>query len=355
MNVGARRWSVVLGSVGVLGLAACGDGGGSEDAGGATGGGGESVTVQFADSFPPGHVITVTGTEFFMDRVGELSGGEIEFEHYPAEQLAAAPDLLDAAKGGISDMSYVGVAYVSDLPLSDVGTLPGSFQDSVAGTEAYWSLIKEDLLDVEYLSQGVRPMYVTLLPPYNLGMDVKVTEVEQLHGMTVRSAGGTMSRTVTALGATPVQMPAPEINQAMQRGTVEVWLGPPSSMPPYDLHDIISYGTTNLNLGSFAGVFVINQDFYQGLSQEHQDILEQAGEETVINLAEGVLEENERVIEDYRERGIDMYELPEEEVARWDELTAPVWEQWAEEMNGRGLDGDGVVESWRTRLTEAGQ
>lgn len=355
MNNGVRRFGVVFASVGVLGLTACG-GGGSGDAGGSTGGGeGESVTIRFADSFPPGHVITVTGTEFFMERATELSDGEIEFEHYPAEQLAAAPDLLDAAKGGISDMSYVGVAYVSDLPLSDVGTLPGSFQDSVAGTEAYWALVKEDLLDVEYLPQGVRPMYATLLPPYNLGTKEKVTKVEDLRGMTMRSSGGTMSRTITALGGTPVQMPAPEINQAMQRGTVEVWVGPPSSMPPYDLQDIISYGTTNLNLGSFSGVFVINEDFYQGLSQEHRDILNQAGEETVTNLAEGVLAENDRVITEFREQGIDMYELPAEEVARWNELTAPVWDQWAEEMNGRGLEGDGVVENWRTRLTEAGQ
>jgi TRAP-type C4-dicarboxylate transport system substrate-binding protein len=348
-----RHRSLVAGSLGALLLVgACGTEENSEGAAGANGDC-EDVTLTFADSFPPGHVITVEGSEFFMERAEELAEGAVTFEHYPAEQLAAAPDLLDAAQEGIADIAYVGVAYVNDLPLSNVGTLPGSFTDPVKGTEAYWNLIQDRLLEEEYLPQEVRPLYATLLPPYNIAtQDVKVETLDDLKGMTMRSSGGTMSRTLKALGGTPVEMPAPEVYQAMSRGTVDTWVGPPSSMPPYDLHEIVKYGTTNLNLGSFAGVFVINEGVWQELCADHQEALRTAGDETVTHLAEGIKAENDRVIEDYAARGIDMYELPEEEAERWNEVARSVWPEWAAEMDEKGLDGSGIVEDWRSHLDE---
>ena len=320
--------------------------------GSSSGGSSDKVELSLADSFPPGHVITKEGSDYFMKRAGELSDGTITFKHYPAEQLAAAPDLLDAVKNGVSDISYVGIAYVNDLPLSDVGTLPGSFTDPITGSTAYWNLLNDTLLDKEYLPQGVRPLYATLLPPYNLGTTKKVETLADIKGMTMRSSGGTMSRTLEALGGTPVQMPAPEINQAMTLGIVDAWVGPPSSMPPYDLDEIIKYGTTNLNLGSFAVVFVINENVRKGLSDKQQKALKTAGEEAVEHLAKGIKAENDAVIDDFSKKGIDMYELAPDEKARWDEKTRGVWPGWAKELDKKGLDGTGMIKKWQDHLAQ---
>ena len=38
------------------------------------------VTLKVADTFPPGHYIVETGTRYWMDRVTELTDGEVKFQ-----------------------------------------------------------------------------------------------------------------------------------------------------------------------------------------------------------------------------------------------------------------------------------
>lgn len=333
--------------VGALLLGACG-------ASGQASSDGEAVTLRLADSFPPGHTTTVEGAEFFMERAEELSGGSITFEHYPAEQLAAAADLLDAVNSGVSEMGYVGMAYVGDaMPLSDVGSLPGSFTTAAHGTRAYWQVVNDLLLEAEYLPNGVRPMWAAMNPPYNISTTkTKIDAVGDVHGLNLRASGGTLSRTIEAIQGNPVQIAAPEIYQALQRGTIDGNVGPISSLPDYELQEILKYGTTNVSLGSFVQAYVINEDIWQGLSAEQQDALTQAGEETMERLSTVLDDEVDQTIEDFNAMGLEFYELDPAVAEEFNTYALGIWGDWADEFDGRGLDGTGTVEAWKKALAE---
>ncbi|NRC53053.1 hypothetical protein [Neoaquamicrobium sediminum] len=48
----------------------------------------QELTLRIGDSFPVGHYIPENMTKFWMERVTELSGGEVAFDYYPANSSA---------------------------------------------------------------------------------------------------------------------------------------------------------------------------------------------------------------------------------------------------------------------------
>src|SRR5699024_10172261 len=72
------------------------------------------TTLRIGDSLPSGHYIAEGLIEFWMDGVKEQLGDDVDFDHFPAEQLGKAGDMLSLAQTGVLHISYIGSCYVSD-------------------------------------------------------------------------------------------------------------------------------------------------------------------------------------------------------------------------------------------------
>ena len=62
------------------------------------------VTLKVADTFPPGHYIVETGTTYWMDRVTELTDGEVKFQYFGAGQLGSLRDMFSMVQTGVVDI-----------------------------------------------------------------------------------------------------------------------------------------------------------------------------------------------------------------------------------------------------------
>jgi TRAP-type C4-dicarboxylate transport system substrate-binding protein len=309
------------------------------------------ITLKVADSFPTSHNLSQEGAVYWMDRVEELTDGKVKFEYFPAEQLGKADDLLDAAKNKVADVAYVGIGYVSDkLPLSGVGELPNAFDTSVKGTKAYWQVTQDILLEEEFLKNGVRPVYAVTLPPYQVMTTQKpVKELSDMKGIKVRSGGGAQSLTIEKLGGTPVSMPAPEIYTAMERKTIDGTLFALPSVKPYQLEEQLKYITENANLGSFIVSYCINENVWQSLPDDVKAAMTKAGEETMDHLSHYLDELTEKEKKEFMAKGIEFTEVDEDVIQK---KTKAVWDDWAEELNNRGLPATKVVDAFREALEE---
>src|SRR5687768_16404700 len=89
--------------------------------------------LRFADSLPANHLFTQVASKPWMEAVSKATNGEVKFEHYPAEQLGKAKDML-ALVQNVADVGLVVPAFMTDkLPLSSVVDLPGAFTTSCDG------------------------------------------------------------------------------------------------------------------------------------------------------------------------------------------------------------------------------
>lgn len=190
-------------------------------------------------------------------------------------------------------------------------------------------------------------MYAVTLPPYQLAtLSKRVNTLEDLQGLRIFAGGASVSQTVQRLGGVPTSIPAPELYLAMQRGMLDGAVGAVSSIKPYNLHELVRHMTTNLNLGSFVATYVINEQVWQRLPADVRAAMIQAGEETRRHLAQVLDEADQATIQELSAAGLDLYRLPEEELARWTERVRPVWEEWAGSLDRRGLPGSQVLSMW---------
>lgn len=308
----------------------------------------------FADSFPVRHPISKDGNVWWMDRVSDLTGGEISFRHFPAEQLAHADGILQKVRDGVAQVGYVGVGYVSDeLPLNGVAMLPDMVTDTVAASDAYWKLLNSNtLFRREFLDAGVVPVFAVLLPPYQVVLNrPPVRTMSDLDGLKLR-VSGSMILVADEIAASPVAMAAPDVYMAMQRGTLDGALLPVTSVVPYRIDEITRSISTDGSFGSFAIVVVMNARTHAELGPTHQAAIRRAGHETVAHLAHVLERDVAKALTAFRDQGIAVYSLPAKTRMRLSGRFSNVQESWVHRMEKRGIDGQQALRRMKEALDE---
>ncbi|WP_282153345.1 TRAP transporter substrate-binding protein DctP [Ruegeria atlantica] len=314
----------------------------------------KAETVSFADSFPLEHYLSKEGMVFWMNRAEELSGGEIDFRHFPAGQLAKAKGILQKVRDNAVQAGYVGIGYVSDrMPLNGASMIAGMTGESLPGSKAYWKLVKEGALRHEFDENGVVPLFAAVLPAYQLVLAGEpISSTDELKGKKIRSSG-TLNLAVEAFEGTPVSLPAPDIYLGIQRGTLDGSLLPPGSVKPYNLQEVIGSTSTNGSFGTFAITAVMNADAFNALSPEQQAALVQAGDETVEHL--GTYQDGKvaEALQEFRDLGIAVYEFDDATLASLEPMMASVKAAWVARMEERGLNAAEVVSEFEAAVAAA--
>ncbi|WP_366922089.1 TRAP transporter substrate-binding protein DctP [Metallumcola ferriviriculae] len=313
----------------------------------------EKIVLKLAHSFPESHYLAKEGGIWWAERVKELTNGKVDFEYYPAEQLGKANKLLDVVKNKVAAVAYVGVGYYSDkLPLSTVGQLPGNYNTSKEGSRAYWKVIKDTLIEKEFLPNKIRPVFAAVLPPYQIvTMDKKFNSLDDLKGLKIRT-GGVQSLLVEAAGGAPVSMPATEIYTGMQRKTLDGTLLPFTSFKPYQVEKIVQYSTSNVNMGTFAVTYAINEDVWQSLPEDVQQAMLQAGEETIDHMSEYQDANISELGAEFKDAGIDIYEVDSDTLDTLNAKLAPVMANWAKQLDDKGLAGTEVLDAFEKAVED---
>jgi TRAP-type C4-dicarboxylate transport system substrate-binding protein len=314
----------------------------------------QNVKLRVADSFPVGHYVPEHATKFWMSEVTRLTGGAVQFEYYPAEQLGKAKDMLSLVQTGVADVSYVAPAYISDkLPLSAVAELPFDFSSACVGTRAFWKLAKEGgaLARREFGPLGVRVVFALMLPPNQLVISRgKYETLKSIEGLKIRTAGGAKELMLRKLNAVPIQLAAPELHEAMARGTIDGLLIPLSSMPPYELDKLSKFATSTENFGSFIISYAISEARWKALAPTVQKAMAEAGEATTARACRLIEADDVKTAEKIRAAGVTMIKLSAADKQTVNTIAAQVGNDWAEALNKRGKPGTEILKAFEEAL-----
>lgn len=317
----------------------------------------QEMTLRVGDSFPVGHYIPENQTKPFMAEIEKRTNGKVKFQYFPAQQLGKAKDLMALTLSGVADIGYVAPSFVSDkLPLSVVAELPESFTNSCQGTKAYWKLAREGgLLDkLEFEPNGVRALFVLVLSPYQVyitkGNDAST--LEAFKGKKIRTTGGAKEIAIRKLGATPVQIPTPEVREAASRGTIDGFLFPHSSIPPYDLARHASTATVGENFGSFVVTYMMSRQKWNALPADIRKVIDEVGNDIVTRGCEATDSMEASDIEKIKAVGVKMQPLPEADSKKLQELMAEVSKEWAAGLDQRGRKGSEVLKAFQDAIVK---
>ena len=174
----------------------------------------------------------------WCDKVGKESGDRIKCQIYPSMQLGGTPaQLFDQAKDGIADIVWTIPTYQSGRFIkSEVFELPFMTTTAEKSSPILWEYIQKNALN-EY--KGTKLLIAHVHDGSILHMGSRqVKALEDLKGAKLRAPSRIASKVITALGAIPVQMPAPAVPESIAKGVVDGAMIPWEVATPLKLQEV---------------------------------------------------------------------------------------------------------------------
>jgi len=217
------------------------------------------------------------GTRVFKDMVEAESSGAIEVQLFPAGQLGGERELIESAKLGTLQMcmvsgavaGYFKPAMVLDIPyLFSSAPVAWKVLDGAFGDELSAALLKQTgLRNLAYGETGFRNFTNSKKPvhsPADLsGLKIRVMETPLYVTM------------VKSLGAAPTPIAWPEVYTSLQQGVVDGQENPVGTIIQAKFAEVQKYLTLDGHTYG-ADFLLINDGFFKGLSEEHQEIIKRA-------------------------------------------------------------------------------
>jgi TRAP-type C4-dicarboxylate transport system substrate-binding protein len=295
--------------------------------------------------------LTGGAIDWYLKRVEELSKGRVKFEKYWADSLVPQREILHGLDSGVIDVGYLTPAmYPSRLPLVNVNNLPTTHSSSYAFFMAMRDLIEQvPAVQDELTRAGVRYLTNSSFPAYYPLTRKPLTSVDGFKGLKIRALGVQLDM-VKALGAAAVALPTPQVYDALDKGTIDGAIYPPPIIADFGFYGAAK-NLWKLPIAANVSVIVIGIKSWNKLPADLQNIMVQAEKEhqtAYHRILE--LEGMEKAYAKMKAEGLVVREASEEAKAA---LRAPgeqIWTSWIQEMEGKGLPGRKVADTFRSLL-----
>lgn len=329
-----NKWLVMMMSLVVLVLAACGE----------NSGGDEEATISFSHFWPSHHIVQQEVIEKMKTDLADSTDGNITLEIYPSGQLGNPDEQYNLAANGTADISLAVHGYTpGKFPLTGVSDLPFMSASSEEGSEIIWQLYDEfDELKDEH--SGVTPLWLFAGEPNQiLSAKKEVKTIEDLKGMKVRSPSPLMSEMLEAVGAVPVSMPVNDIYESLNKGVIDAAMAGLSTINDMKLHEVVKFISLT-NVSSSSMFVVMNTDVYEGLSDGNRDAVLEFAKNGAVLTGQALDRATQQGYDVAKENNITIFEPSVEELERWAQATKPVIDEWISEMEGKGLPGQEIYD-----------
>ena len=262
---------------------------------------------------------------------------------YRFGELGESDDIMEQTQAGILQFvnqspGFTGalipeaqIFFVPYLLPTDEETVIQFFNNSAAINETFPELYAEQGLELlKMYPEG--EMIVTLDEPF--------TSPEDLRGKNIRTmTNPLLSETYRAFGATPTPLPWGEVYGGLQTGILQGQENPIFWIESGGLYEV-SPNLVYTGHGWFTTAMMANQDFFDGLSEEDQQLVREASEhsyEVIIEHISGLAEESLNKIQEASSE-VTVTRLNEEQIEAFRERAPQVEERFIEMTGERGSE-----------------
>ena len=301
------------------------------------------VELAFAYQLPPVHFMHKRVIEPWAKEVEEKCGGKIKITLYPAESLVKAKDTYEAVVKGVADIGW-GLHHLNPgrFPLTEVMHLPFLVPSMDAFGAAFKQLYEKQYLKGEY--KGVKVLWLSGAPPSQLLTAKKpVRTLEDMKGLIINTDSAIVP-TIKAFGASPTQVPPPELYTSLQLGVIAGTTSPTAGILMYRLHEVAKF-MTMADVSSITTYAVMNINTWNSLPPDVQKTIDELSGIDVYNRrwANIQLEEEAAAQKILQKASVEFIRLQPEEREKWKKLARPSYEKWSEAVAAKGLPGKEVL------------
>lgn len=289
----------------------------------------------------PTHILDV-----WADRVEEDSEGRIKVDRYPSMQLGGTPgELYDQAVSGSADVIWTVVGLTPGrFPSTEVFELPFMVTDARAASHAYWTMfeesMQEEFADVKMLATWVHG-------PGVIHTEDPVAQPSDLRGMQLRGPSRLTVQLLEALGATPVGMPIAQTPESLSRGVINGAVMPWEVTPSLRIPELVENHTEFEGEMLYTVTFVLamHQPTYDALPDDLKEVIDSNSGLEFSIFAGGTQQDYDAPGRQMAEEmGNNIITIPADDVEEWKTLAEPIYDRWIADMEGRGKDGQALID-----------
>ncbi len=302
--------------------------------------------LKLATFVPPTHIQMAKVIIPWSKEVPKLTNGELTVRVFPSMQLGGKPPgLYRQMMQGISDITFTLPGYTSaDFPMCALTELPNMSQSGADGTRKLWANLDKTLArDFEgakilMLWNSDTAAIMTKTKPVRTMADMK--------GLKLRTPSRAQSAQLAALGAIPIDMPATQIYNAIDRGVVDGAMIPMSAALDFKLIEVVKYFTINAPLGRSPFVVAMNGKRSNGLAPNLQKAINgSTGLQLSLKAADVYDQQNNAAVAAAK-KDREVFPLSAEERARWVAAFKPVILKAVADGDKAGLPASELVKAY---------
>src|SRR5580704_10457578 len=309
------------------------------------------IELKLSHWVPPSHPLQAA-IQAWADDIKKESNGSITSTIYPSQQLGKAFDHYDMARDGIADFVYVNPGYQPGrFPIISAGELPFLVGQAKGGNRAidawYRKYAAAEMKDTHYCFSFV------LDPVAWHSVSKKIVVPDDIKGMKIRPAQGTIAAWVTQLGGTNVQSSAPEARDILAKGVADAITFPWGSMLLFGIDKVTKYDMDE-PLGSVTFQWLMNPAVYAAMSPAQKKVIddhcttEWAGRfaDPWVDFEHGGLEKLKA------EPDHEVYKITDAQLDLWKKSAEPLRLKWAADVKKAGGDPDAIWKELQASLTQ---
>ena len=227
----------------------------------------------------PEDTVTQLFAEKFADEVYQLSDGKMKIQVYPNSTLGGDRDLLETCADG--DIPFIvqntapQVAFMSDLAVFDLPCVFDSLEDcrqTIDNPELY-SLISDVYTTGGYHLLGMADQGFRVM-----STNREIAAIEDFKGQKIRTMENSYHLAFwECLNANPTPMNFSEVYIGLQQHTIDAQENPYEVIVSNKLYEQQDYVVETNHLSHLISL-IVNDEFFQNLSEEDQKIMTQAAE-----------------------------------------------------------------------------
>ena len=309
---------------------------------------GPPVTVRFSTFVAPSGTTADTNWVKAFDRLAKDTNGKLIIKPFWSSSLADAQrGAFEAVSTGVAQMSSCyAIMSPAGLDLQMGLQMPFFVTRSTASAMAIQEIYAKYLRD-SYEAKGVYLARAGTTPPNQLlTTGDPIRTLEDMKGKKVWGIGSVPTAVLQALGSVPVPLSPADLYQSMQSGVTDVTPMHDAGAKFFRLDELAKTHTA-ANLTGSPVEYCINKAFFDGLPSDLKGAFYLWLQKwNFVDMELYFDGDAAATREQMAANGVEMIELPQEEMQRWKEATQPVVEAWIAENEAKGLPARQFIEDY---------
>jgi len=304
-----------------------------------------AVELKQASVSPSGTPHFARMDEWPARKVEEVTNGRFKINIYPAGTLIPQRDMYRGIQRGVADFGWIYAPLTPGaFPVDELFGLPGLFPN-MATSNAVMNMLYEKFPDFEkqFSSDVVRISSQVMLRP-GIHSAVPVRSIADLKGLVVGCQDPISAKALAKVGATTSVIPPHDMYTSGERGVIKAGVVAWGALGNYRLDEVFKYHSL-VYLSPGTSHYLFNKNTWNNFKKDEREKIKLLGPWFQRCIMEGAAMPGAAVRAKIakKEKGHEMITWSDKDLRDLKEHFRPIWNEWAEKMEAKGIPGKEIL------------